>query len=93
MICQFVGADGEQIALQGPPAVVVREAIEEADERFLNNILRGRAITETTLDEGQETALVAGYQVVPSVGVTRSNSFNEETIRLRSMGHRGAWLS
>ena len=47
VVRQFVRRDGEQVRLQVAAIVEVRQAVEEADERFLNHILAGGPIMQT----------------------------------------------
>ena len=57
--------------------VEVRQAVEEADKRLLNDILACRPIAQPALDEGKETALIARDQMFPRAGVALANLFPE----------------
>src|SRR5262249_39813673 len=69
MVRELVRGDREQISLQFAAVVEVRQAVEEADESLLNDILARGAIAEPAIDEGQQPPLVARDQLVPGAVV------------------------
>ena len=80
VVGQLVGADREQVAFQRPAAVVVRQAVEKADERLLHDVFAGAAAAQAAFDEGQQPAFVAGDQVVPGVAFAAADALDEQRI-------------
>src|SRR5207237_486050 len=74
MVGQLVGADRKQIAFQRPTTVVVRQTVEKAEERFLDDVFAGAAAAEAAFDEGEQPAFVALDQIVPSVAFTAADA-------------------
>ena len=87
VVGQLVGADREQVAFQRAAAVVVRQAVEKAEERFLHDVFARAAAAEAAFDERQEPAFVAGDQVVPGVVFAAADAIDEQAVGVRRAGH------
>src|SRR5262245_51569588 len=85
LIGQLVGGDGEQIGLQLAAVVKVGQAVEEADEGLLNDVLAGGAVPQTAFDKGQQPALVTADEMLPGAGVALTDLQHEQAIAFR--GH------
>ena len=75
---QLVGGDGEQIALQRLIRVVVRQAVEEADEGLLDQVLGRGPIGHPAGDEAQQPAFVARDELVPGVGLAGADARDQQ---------------
>ena len=67
VVGQLVGADREQVAFERAAAVVVRQAVQEAEERLLHDVFARAAAAEAAFDEGEQPAFVARDQIVPRI--------------------------
>ena len=87
IVGQLVGRDREQIALQRPPRVVVRQAGEKADERFLHDVFAGRPPPQPALDERQQPAFVLGNQRIPGLRLAGADLLHQQHVGMRRVGH------
>src|SRR5262245_37556224 len=80
VIRQLVRRNREEIRLQVAGFVVVGQAIQEADERLLNDVLGGRAVVQAALDKCQQSALVPLNQTVPGPHVAAADLLDQQTV-------------
>ena len=66
MVGELVRGDREQVGLGISFFVVMRQAGKEADERFLNDVLAGRAIAQAAVNKREQPALKAFDELLPS---------------------------
>ena len=78
VVGQFVGGDREQIRFGVAFLVVMRQAGEEADKRFLNDVLAGGAIAQAAIDERQQAAFKPFDEVLPGARVARPDLLDQE---------------
>ena len=67
IIRQFVSADGKQIALQRPLAIVIRQAVEESNKRFLDDVFSSGSTPQATFDKGQQSTFITRDQIAPGI--------------------------
>ena len=77
VIGEFVSGDRKEVAFERASGIVVGQAIEEADEGFLNDIFGGVAAMQAAFDEGQQAAFEARDQFVPGGFVAGANLIDE----------------
>jgi hypothetical protein len=80
LIGQFVGSDGEKIGLQLARFVIVRQARQETDKRLLYDVLAGRAIAQSAIDEREQSAFVSRDEVLPGARVALANLLDQNAI-------------
>src|SRR5262249_47323906 len=80
VIGQLVRGDGEQVRLQLTAVVEVGQAVEKADESFLDDVVAGGAVVQAAIDEGQQAALVARDELVPGARVPLADLLDKKTI-------------
>ena len=72
VVGQLVGGDREQIAFERAAGVVVGQAGEEADERFLHDVFARGAAAQPAIDERQQPAFVLRDERIPRVRLAGS---------------------
>src|SRR5262249_23719464 len=87
VVGQLVGGDREEVRLQVPLLVVVRQAGQEADEGLLDHVLAGRTVAETAVDERDQPPFEPLDQLTPGAGVPFTNLSDQEGFGVRC-GHR-----
>ena len=80
MIGQLVRANRKQVALQRSAAVVIRQAVEKANERLLHDVFAGAAAAEAAFNKGQEPPFVPGNQVGPGFVFAPADAFDQQRI-------------
>ena len=85
MVGQLVRGDGKQIAFQRPRSVVIRQAREQPDQRFLHDVLGGIAAPQSGLDISQQPALEPRDQFLPGFRLPGPNAVDEDGVG----GHGG----
>src|SRR5207253_8995361 len=84
----IVSGAREAIGLQCALVVEIRQAVEEADKRFLYHVFAGGPIAQPALGKGQEPPFIAGDQLVPSSAVALANLLDEQAIAVGSHAHQ-----
>ena len=80
MVGQLIGTNREQIAFEGASSIKVRETIDEADKRFLNDVFADSTTANAAFDKRQQTTFVAGDQIIPRVTISAADSLNNDLI-------------
>src|SRR5262249_100371 len=80
MVGQFVGGDGKKVSLKFTAIIEMGEAIEEADEGFLNDVFARGPIVEAPFDEGQKPSLITRDEVFPSSRVSLADLLDEQPV-------------
>jgi hypothetical protein len=68
-----MGRDGEQIRLQGRPLIVIGQADQKAQKRFLHHVFARLPVSQPAVDEGQQPALETVNQFLPGWRVPGPN--------------------
>src|SRR5262245_36102576 len=78
VVRHLVRRDGEQVSLQLTALVEVGQGIEEADKRFLDDVLGGTAVADATDGKGEQSALIEVNEPLPGVRVTLADLLDEQ---------------
>jgi hypothetical protein len=84
IISQFVSCNREEVGLQVPFLIVIRQTVQEANKGFLNDVFRLRTVAETTAGKCQEATFVPVDQPLPGIGITRTDFLHQKFIAFRS---------
>ena len=87
IVGELVGGDREQVALQRPPRVVVRQAREKADERLLHDVFAGGPLPQPAFDERQQPSFVLGNQRIPRLRLAGADLLDQEHVGMKRIGH------
>ena len=87
VIGQLVGSDREEIGLHVSFLVVVGQAGQEPDERFLDHVLAGRSITEPAVDKRQQPPLEPLDELPPGLSIARAHLPDQKDVGV-GRGHR-----
>src|SRR5205085_985136 len=95
VIGELVRGDREKIGLQLTAVVEVGQAVEEADERLLHDVLARGTVTDAALDKGQQPPLVTSDQPLPGARVALADLLHKQTVAVGRHGgvHRmNSWI-
>src|SRR5271157_5191444 len=87
VIGQLVSSDREEIGLHVSLLVVVGQAGQEPDERFLDHVLAGRSIAEPTIDKRQQPPLEPLDELPPGLGIADTHLPDQKSVGV-GRGHR-----
>jgi len=87
VIGQLVSSDREEIGLHVSLLIVVGQAGQEPDERFLDHVLAGRSIAEPAIDKRQQPPLKPLDELPPGLGIAGTHLPDQKSVGV-GHGHR-----
>ncbi len=77
MIGQLVRSDGKEIPLQGPGTIVIRKAVDESDQGFLDDILSMRSIGQASPDKSEQPPFESIDELLPRIDVPAADAVHQ----------------
>ena len=72
--------DREEISLSSRLLVEVRQAVQEADERFLDHVLASGPVAQSAVGKRQQPAFVAGDELLPRLRVAGADLLDQQAV-------------